>query len=46
MEDEIREIAQRTKTLMCKKENARVKPSLVLDHICFEGDIQGVETLI
>lgn len=42
----LKDIAQRTKTLMCKKENARVKPSLVLEHICFEGDIQGVETLI
>lgn len=42
----LKDIAQRTKTLMSKKENAKVKPSLVLDHICFEGDIQGVETLI
>lgn len=34
----MRDIAQRTKMLMSKKENARVRPSVVSEFLAFEGD--------
>lgn len=34
----MRDIAQRTKMLMSKKENARVRPRVVSEYLAFEGD--------